>query len=80
MFADIAWSTDSVADQTRARATELGLPLEELPTWFDVDDRAALLRLLAEAAEPPAGHCPFAAPATVAALERLDLRTRLAAQ
>jgi rSAM/selenodomain-associated transferase 1 len=45
LFADIAWSTEQVAAQTRARAREAGLELVELPVWYDVDDRAALLRL-----------------------------------
>jgi rSAM/selenodomain-associated transferase 1 len=48
LFADIAWSTDQVAAQTRARAREAGLALVELPVWYDVDDRAALLRLAAD--------------------------------
>ncbi len=38
MFADIAWSTDSVAAATRARARAIGLPLVELDPWYDVDD------------------------------------------
>jgi rSAM/selenodomain-associated transferase 1 len=51
LFADIAWSTDSVAETTRARAAELGLEVVELPTWYDVDDHAALTRLIAETAD-----------------------------
>jgi glycosyltransferase A (GT-A) superfamily protein (DUF2064 family) len=46
LFADIAWSTDSVAESTRLRAAQLGLDLVELPAWYDVDDHAALIRLL----------------------------------
>jgi uncharacterized protein len=52
LFADIAWSTDSVAETTRTRAAQLGLELVELPTWYDVDDQAALTRLLDETATP----------------------------
>jgi rSAM/selenodomain-associated transferase 1 len=48
MFADIAWSSETVADQTRARAAEIGLELVELPTWYDVDDSDALDRLIDE--------------------------------
>ena len=48
LFADIAWSTDRVAETTRSRAAGLGLDLVELPVWYDVDDDAALNRLLAE--------------------------------
>lgn len=76
LFADIAWSTDTVAATTRARAAELGLELVELPTWYDVDDAAALERLLAETSRgsPVDGLSPYHAPATGAALDRLGLR------
>ena len=46
LFADIAWSTSSVAATTRTRAEELGLDLVELPSWYDIDDAAALERLV----------------------------------
>ena len=52
LFADITWSTDSVAETTRIRAAELGLELVELPTWYDVDDEPALHRLIRETATP----------------------------
>jgi hypothetical protein len=48
LFADIAWSTSSVAATTRIRAAELGLDLVELPPWYDIDDAAALERLVRE--------------------------------
>jgi glycosyltransferase A (GT-A) superfamily protein (DUF2064 family) len=48
LFADIAWSTEIVAAQTRDRATALGLDLVELPLWYDVDDTASLDRLAQE--------------------------------
>jgi len=64
VFEGIDWSTERVADQTIARAKEIGVAVELLPTWYDVDDRATLRRLcnelLAEQ-ESPAG---YAAPAT----------------
>lgn len=73
LFADIAWSTDTVAAATRARAAELGLEVVELPVWYDVDDRTALARLLREtAAGSGGGH--FHAPATARAIEVLGLR------
>jgi uncharacterized protein len=50
LFADIAWSTSSVAATTRTRAAELGLDLVELPPWYDIDDAAALERLVRESA------------------------------
>ncbi len=46
LFADIAWSTGTVADTTRRRAASLGLDVVELPRWYDVDDAASLSRLL----------------------------------
>jgi uncharacterized protein len=79
LFEDIAWSTDRVADQTRERARALGLHVVELATWYDVDDRAALLRLVRGVASAAAGDDlpPYAAPATAACIERLRLRELL---
>ncbi len=71
LFADIAWSTADVAEQTRARAASLGLELAELPPWYDVDDAASLGRLLDELASPAEG---FAALATRRCIDRLGLR------
>jgi uncharacterized protein len=48
LFEDIAWSTERVAEQTRARACEIGLDLHLLPEWYDVDDVITLRRLRAE--------------------------------
>jgi hypothetical protein len=48
LFADIAWSSSSVAATTRTRIAELGLDLVELPLWYDIDDAAALGRLMRE--------------------------------
>jgi rSAM/selenodomain-associated transferase 1 len=67
MFRDIAWSTETVADATRARAREIGLELIELEPWYDVDDAASLGVLLRETAG-------YAAPETRAAIARLGLR------
>jgi hypothetical protein len=67
LFADIAWSTDRVADTTRLRAAGLGLAVVELPAWYDVDDFAGLNRLLAET------DLANAAPFTAMALERMGL-------
>jgi rSAM/selenodomain-associated transferase 1 len=52
MFEDITWSTEHVAEQTRARAREIGLELHVLPAWYDVDDLDALRRLEAELSFP----------------------------
>ena len=70
LFANIAWSTDSVAEATRARAKALGLEVVELPLWYDVDDAASLDRLIQELSRP--GH-GYAARATGAALHRMGL-------
>ena len=48
LFEDIAWSTDSVLDQTKERAAEIGLAAELLPTYFDIDDSVMLRRLCDE--------------------------------
>jgi uncharacterized protein len=70
MFADIAWSTGSVADATRARARSLGLELLELEPWYDVDDAQSLQVLLRDTSGD-------AAPQTRATIDRLGLRKRL---
>jgi glycosyltransferase A (GT-A) superfamily protein (DUF2064 family) len=46
LFADVLWSTNTVAATTRTRAAELDLDLVELPPWYDIDDAAALERLV----------------------------------
>jgi rSAM/selenodomain-associated transferase 1 len=60
LFSAISWSTPRVAAQTRRRAIEAGIELLELPTWYDVDDAAALLRLRADLADPKSAgyNCP----------------------
>jgi rSAM/selenodomain-associated transferase 1 len=45
LFEDIDWSTERVLEQTKARAVELGLAVELLPTCYDVDDCKSLDRL-----------------------------------
>src|SRR5262245_18391540 len=48
LLEDIAWSTQRVTQQTLERAAELHLPVQMLPTWYDVDDVATLKMLLSE--------------------------------
>jgi len=48
LFEDIAWSTEQVLAQTLMRAKALGIPVVELPTWYDVDDAEALQVLVQE--------------------------------
>jgi len=74
LFADITWSSPSVADETRARAKEVGLTLTEFALWYDVDDLTSLRRLTAEvAARSDASERRFLAPATRACLKDLGL-------
>jgi glycosyltransferase A (GT-A) superfamily protein (DUF2064 family) len=80
LFSDIAWSTATVAAQTRERAAALGLELVELDTWYDVDDNAALQRLMLELSGGDGKRdaaTPYHAPATAACLRRLGLADRL---
>ncbi|HXT80768.1 MAG TPA: TIGR04282 family arsenosugar biosynthesis glycosyltransferase [Acetobacteraceae bacterium] len=76
LFADIAWSTDTVAAATRDRAAALGLDIVELPVWYDVDDHNSLLRLVHETAslKGARGPAPFyPASATAAVLADIGL-------
>lgn len=77
LFADIAWSTDGVAEATRERARELGLEIVQLPRWYDIDDRASLARLARETIDQDtAGPSPpWPAPATRTALGRISRET-----
>ena len=80
LLSDIAWSTQDVADQTRARARAAGIDLIELTPWYDVDDRASLHRLITDLEAPlPGPLTPFAAATTRATIERLQIRELLAA-
>jgi hypothetical protein len=45
LFADIPWSTDAVYGLTLERAREIGLPVINVPGWYDVDDEASLRML-----------------------------------
>ena len=75
-FAGIAWSTDSVADATRTRLRDAGLSTVELAPWYDLDDRAALARLVGELARPgPA----YPAPHTAGLVRQLGIAARLRA-
>lgn len=42
LFEDIPWSTSEVYRLTLDRAREIGLPVETVPGWYDVDDAASL--------------------------------------
>jgi uncharacterized protein len=85
LFEDIAWSTDRVLAQTLTRAKALGIPVFELPTWYDVDDAEALLVLVHELIDGKVfrevGSTPVRASWTrrhiSALVEASDLRGRL---
>jgi uncharacterized protein len=67
LFEDIPWSTSSVYQLTLERAREIGLPVVNVPGWYDVDDEASLRMLQNELlGRPPAfAEMPGAeAPAT----------------
>ena len=45
LFEDIPWSTEDVYRLTLERAREIGLPVENVPGWYDVDDALSLQML-----------------------------------
>ena len=61
LFADIPWSTGEVYRLTLERAREIGVPVANVPGWYDVDDAASLRMLEDELA----GTRPSFAPATM---------------
>lgn len=81
MFADIAWSTETVAEQTLERAREIGLEMHILPTWYDVDDADGLRSVVADLKLGPGqtvGHeAAYYADATADLLRRLDRESGL---
>lgn len=73
VFADIPWSTSAVYDLTLVRAREIGLPVVNVPGWYDVDDATSLEMLEAELGGKRLTFSTIpgaAAPATRAYLER----------
>lgn len=73
LFADIAWSTESVGATTRQRAREIGLDLVDLDPWYDVDAAASLATLIED-------ETGYAAPATRAVIAELGLQELQAAR
>jgi hypothetical protein len=64
LFEDIPWSTADVYRVTVERAREIGLPVVNVPLWYDIDD-AETLRLLID--ELGGKRPAFAAPGIVGA-------------
>jgi uncharacterized protein len=86
LFEDISWSTEHVASQTLARAADLGLAVQILPQWYDVDDGESLKLLASELFDGhvfASGLRPYAARHTRAMLlsliESANLQSRLSA-
>jgi len=77
LFDAIDWSTSNVFVQTLERAAEIGLDVERLPEWYDVDSTAELSLLCEElfssngARSTHAGCDPYSAPHTREYLARL---------
>jgi uncharacterized protein len=71
LFEGIAWSTSDVLASTTQRAAEIGLPVELLPPWYDVDDADTLKRLCEELFCMPSANGAYAAPHTRAFLEAI---------
>src|SRR5262249_19232182 len=55
VFADMVWSTAGVLEETLHRARALGLDVDLLPAWFDVDTGADLERLEVSLTQPGPG-------------------------
>lgn len=77
LFERVDWSTSKVLAQTVARAQEIELPVTVLPSWFDVDNAAALRQLCYQLflekprRERTAVPVAYQAPRTRAYLKRL---------
>jgi len=50
LFADIPWSTSRVHQATVERAAEIGVPVVNVPGWYDIDDANSLALLQSELA------------------------------
>jgi uncharacterized protein len=48
LFEDVRWGSDVVLAETLGRATDLGLPVVQLASWYDVDDAESFAILQAE--------------------------------
>jgi len=71
LFNEIAWSTPDVFPCTKQRAAEIDLPVELLPSWYDVDDAETLDRLCEELFFSSAPNGAYPAPHTRAFLEAI---------
>jgi uncharacterized protein len=53
LFSAIPWSTSGVLAATRARASDAGIAIAELPPWYDIDDTDSFEMLLDELSGKP---------------------------
>jgi uncharacterized protein len=74
LFDRIAWSTADVLAHTVERAAEIGLEVEMLPRWYDVDDAETLNRLCEELFDTHQQDGAYSAPHTRAFLAALIAR------
>ena len=58
LFRDMAWSTDSVFNETLARSERSGLRVATLPVWYDVDTPESLPRLIRDVEARPRELAP----------------------
>jgi uncharacterized protein len=77
LFENIAWSTELVLDQTKARGAELGVEIKLLPAGYDVDDRVTLYRLRDELIRGDEESTNDVAPNTRGFLASLTTRRQL---
>lgn len=68
LFENISWSTSRVLAETVAQAQALGLQIERLPQWYDIDTEAELRILQRELEQQGTGG--YGAPYTRAVLAR----------
>ncbi len=73
LFRNMTWSTNQVAAETLRRCAALNLRTHLLPEWSDVDDAAALARLIVQLDTKSIG--PDVASHTRAALNELPVST-----
>jgi rSAM/selenodomain-associated transferase 1 len=52
LFEDIPWGTPVVLQRTREAAAALGIPVETIPLWYDVDSASDLQRVWQSAGSP----------------------------
>jgi rSAM/selenodomain-associated transferase 1 len=79
LFEDIPWSTPDVHRLTSERASQIGLPIVNLPCWYDVDDAHSLKLLEAELAGKRLPFAELALAGAPAAATRRFLQSRQAA-